>query len=136
MGASNSSKGKYHLIVDDSILGRKIMGDFLQFMNIKCDSASNGKQALSMIKTNNYDLVWMDLKMPVMNGDECVKRLREEGYDGKIVVVSGYMNDYIDMLKTSRLVNDVLTKPITFNQVKYYVKKHEKKQNYFGLTGI
>lgn len=52
--------------------------------------ASNGKQGYEMIKELNPDLVITDIKMPIMNGVDLVKTLHKEGFNGEIVVLSGY----------------------------------------------
>jgi two-component system chemotaxis response regulator CheY len=69
------------LIVDDSETVRKILGDTLKGAGYEVTEAENGEQALAYARRDNFDLLMTDLKMPVMNGYEMVKALRQiDGY--------------------------------------------------------
>lgn len=69
-----SDKGKLKiLIVDDSSYYLRLGESFLKRSSCKILTAQNGKIALSMIKESRPDLVIMDYKMPVMDGDECCR---------------------------------------------------------------
>ena len=55
------------------------------------NTASNGQEAYEYIKNNHVDIVVTDIKMPVMNGIDFLKKIREEGYnDIEVVILSGY----------------------------------------------
>jgi len=58
------------LIVDDSPLARAIIGDLLKKLDFitQIDTARNGKAALDMLQNNSYDLIILDVEMPIMNG--------------------------------------------------------------------
>lgn len=53
-------------------------------------TASNGKAALEMWKNENYDLIVTDIKMPVMDGLEMIRELRDGGCESQIIIVSAY----------------------------------------------
>ncbi len=65
------------LIVDDSPLVRAIIGDLLKKLDFvtQIDTARNGKSALEMLRHNSYDLIILDVEMPIMNG---IKFLEEK----------------------------------------------------------
>jgi two-component system chemotaxis response regulator CheY len=66
------------LIVDDSSFIREYLLTHLRQMGVVCVEAKNGEEALAALKTEEtFDLMLIDLNMPVMNGLECVKTLRE-----------------------------------------------------------
>lgn len=66
------------LIVDDSSFIREYLRGVLQMMGVVCDEAVNGREALETIDAEEkFDLMLLDLNMPIMNGLECVKTLRE-----------------------------------------------------------
>ena len=64
------------LIVDDIFTNRLLLARFLRDINIDFDEAANGKEAVQAIRSMNYDLVLMDIEMPVMNGIETTRYIR------------------------------------------------------------
>jgi two-component system chemotaxis response regulator CheY len=66
------------LIVDDSSFIREYVRQLLQRMGMECREAGNGEEALAVLRADAaFDLMLLDLNMPVMNGLECVRTLRE-----------------------------------------------------------
>jgi len=65
------------LLVEDNKVNQKVAGKFLAKWDAVVDIADNGKDALEMIKSDSYDVVLMDLLMPVMDGYEATKQLRK-----------------------------------------------------------
>ncbi|WP_027092098.1 response regulator transcription factor [Cohnella thermotolerans] len=75
--------------------------------------AMNGEDGLRMIRRERPDIVITDIYMPVMNGLDMIERLRDEQFDGKIVILSGY-SDFEYARKALRLnVCDYLSKPVS-----------------------
>lgn len=77
------------LIVDDSLVYRTIIKQALQFPGVKTDSAGNGRVAIEMLKKDQYDLVTMDLEMPVMDGRQSCEEIRKFNKEIPIIVLSG-----------------------------------------------
>jgi two-component system, chemotaxis family, chemotaxis protein CheY len=75
------------LIVDDSSFIREYLRQLLQRMGVVCEEARNGQEALLALNAEAFDLMLLDLNMPVMNGLECVKMLR----DGKVCPLTKVM---------------------------------------------
>mmetsp|Transcript_11693 Transcript_11693/g.33654 ORF Transcript_11693/g.33654 Transcript_11693/m.33654 type:complete len:1299 (-) Transcript_11693:91-3987(-) len=65
------------LIVDDTIVTRKLVSRAFEKAGFIVDTASNGTEGLAKLKQAIYDIAFMDIDMPVMNGFEATKRLRE-----------------------------------------------------------
>ena len=65
------------LLVDDNKLNLKVAIGLLAPLQMQIDTAENGKQALEMLEAHTYDLVFMDHMMPVMDGVEATRRIRE-----------------------------------------------------------
>lgn len=65
------------LIVDDSNVTRKLVSRAFEKANFIVDTASNGLEGVEKLKTSIYDIAFMDIDMPVMNGFEATKKLRE-----------------------------------------------------------
>jgi len=72
----NGLKGIHLLLAEDNNVNVLVISKFLRNWELSFDVASNGKEALDKIQDNDYDLVLMDLQMPVMNGYETTERVR------------------------------------------------------------
>ena len=109
------------LLVDDDELNRKVALGLLEPLQMQIDVAVNGKNALSMIRKKEYDLVFMDHMMPVMDGVEATKILREmKGeYYQKLPVIALTADA---MKETQQLfakagMNGFVPKPIQMKQI-------------------
>ncbi len=65
------------LLVEDNIINQKVAGNFLQKIGVEVDYANNGKQALQAINQHDFDLVFMDCHMPVMDGYQATESIRQ-----------------------------------------------------------
>ena len=77
------------LVVDDVKMNRRMVAFAAKKIGLTCAEATDGVQALNLLQTNTYSMVFMDRQMPVMNGDEATEKARENGYTLPIVMVSG-----------------------------------------------
>lgn len=73
---SISSENKSILLVDDNPDNRLLVKAYLKKSPYKIDEAENGKEALSKFTANGYDLVFMDVQMPIMDGHEATRQIR------------------------------------------------------------
>lgn len=88
-------------IVDWEALGYQIAGE-----------AANGEEAVSFLAARRPDVVLLDISMPKCNGLEVVRRAQEQGFSGKVIILSGY-SDFKYAQEAIRLgVKFYLTKPI------------------------
>ncbi|KAF7804569.1 two-component response regulator ARR22-like [Senna tora] len=115
------------LIVDDSAVMRMIHEDMLGTVGVKKkEVAQNGKEAIDIILHNSpktFDLILMDLDMPIMNGIEATRALRSMGVQSKIAGVSGrssveaqefmdagldyYQQKPLTIAKLSQIIHDI-----------------------------
>ncbi len=77
------------LVVEDDPLFEQLARTHLQALNAQVDHAPNGEMGIDMAMQNVYDAVLMDMEMPVMNGLTAIKTLRDKGYAGTIIAVTG-----------------------------------------------
>jgi FOG: CheY-like receiver len=65
------------LLVEDNLVNQRVAALIMKRLNLKCEIASDGEKAFEMYKESLYDLIFMDIEMPVMNGLESSKLIRE-----------------------------------------------------------
>ncbi|WP_413577654.1 response regulator [Bdellovibrio sp. HCB290] len=66
------------LVAEDQVINQRVAQNYLQKFGLQVDIAQNGRIAVEMARTGNYDLIFMDCQMPVLNGFDATKRIREE----------------------------------------------------------
>ena len=101
------------LIVEDVDLNREYEKEMLNnFFSIDCDTAENGLIAVEKVKNNTYDAVLMDMRMPVMNGLEATKKIRE--FDKKLPIICMSANVYKEdkLAAKESGMNDFIEKPL------------------------
>jgi len=76
------------LVVDDNALNLRLACDALELAGHETLIAMNGKEAVGLASAEMPDLILMDLRMPVMNGDEAMKKIREDERSCQIPVVA------------------------------------------------
>lgn len=70
-------RGSYVLLAEDNIVNQKVMQRFLERWDIKLKIVDNGEDAVEAVKNEQFDLILMDLQMPVMDGYEATSNIRE-----------------------------------------------------------
>jgi hemerythrin-like metal-binding protein len=122
--------GKTILAVDDNEINREVLAAVLEKTNVKMDFAENGKIAFSMFKENQdkYNLILMDVHMPVMNGFESTREIRtlntaqSEGIPIIAMTASVFKEEISRCLASG--MNDHVGKPIDPDILYMTIKKH------------
>ena len=116
------------LLVDDVEISRNVALDVISAMEIKCDTASGGLSAIDMVMNNDYDLVFMDIAMPVMNGIDSLKEIRElSGKKYKTLPVVAMSEDVIGKNREDIISEgfaDVVLKPFDITVLAGILQKH------------
>ena len=114
-----SLKNRTVLIVDDIDSNRNLIQEMLKRYNLEILNAENGQKALELIRKYPPDLVFMDIRMPVMDGYEAIRHIREDPQLAKIPVValtaSVLAQDYQAVIRAG--FNAYLHKPATLRQI-------------------
>jgi len=111
------------LVAEDNdsnyILMTYILKKFYQF-----DRACNGQEAVEMVKKNTYDIVLMDIKMPVMDGLEATKQIKAEFPDLPIVALTANAFENDRQLAFEAGCVDFLPKPVSSDACIKTIKKY------------
>jgi signal transduction histidine kinase/CheY-like chemotaxis protein/HPt (histidine-containing phosphotransfer) domain-containing protein/HAMP domain-containing protein len=100
------------LVVDDNEINLSVASGILEFFSITADTATSGKEAIDMIQQKQYDLVFMDHRMPEMSGVEATKLIREMGIDVPIIALTASAAIGAKDMMLEAGMNDYLWKPI------------------------
>ena len=111
------------LIVDDEEIVRQTIGDYLGQAGLLVEVAGDGQSGLERIRTGNYDLALVDLRMPGMDGIALLGEIRAEKPDLSVVIVTGHgnMEAAIQALRLGAV--DFLTKPIKLLELDAVLEK-------------
>lgn len=117
-------RGKRALLAEDNELNAEIVKEILSMAGLETDTAKNGKEALDIMSSSRdgfYDIVFMDIQMPVMNGYDATKAIRALGreYTDKIPIIAMTANAFSDDVLAAKEagMNAHLTKPLDFEQL-------------------
>ena len=111
------------LIVDDNRVNVMVLKMGLEKLGISSDSVCNGLQAVEAVRKNDYDLVFMDVHMPNMDGFQATKEIRKINKEIGIIGLSADVTkEAIDEAKGVGM-DDYLTKPISFDKLRSHLPK-------------
>jgi CheY-like chemotaxis protein len=88
--ASFLPKVPHVLIVDDHPVNRLVLAKTVETLGGTTDAAENGQEALDKLEAGVFDLVFMDIAMPVLDGVEATRRMRERGSHVPVVAVTAH----------------------------------------------
>ena len=100
------------LVVDDGVENRELVATVLEEFGIKPAEAENGKQAVDMAQDTAYDLILMDMQMPVMDGFTATRTLRELGIGTPIVALTANAMRGFEQELIAAGCTAYLTKPV------------------------
>ncbi|KTD16951.1 response regulator [Legionella jordanis] len=105
------------LVVEDNSIAQSIATSMLKGMNCEVDIAENGKQAIALWKTGNYDLIFMDIGLPDMDGYEVTHLIRVQEITQKshtpIIALTAHIGEENKKRCIDAGMNAVITKPLT-----------------------
>ncbi|KAH0899996.1 hypothetical protein HID58_049564 [Brassica napus] len=106
------------LVVDDNFVNQSVHHKLLDRLGIKNDVVSNGQEAVDVhCSGRNYDLILMDMDMPIMNGIQATRRLREMGIESKIAGVTTRAEEEEVKEFMEAGLNDFQEKPLTISKL-------------------
>jgi len=123
-------RSKKILVVEDNVINQIFIKEIFSVYNKKdIEIAYNGLEAVEMCKNKLYDLIFMDVQMPVMNGVEATKIIKQMINYNSIPIIALTANAFTEQIKEYLLIgmDDYLLKPLEIKQFKQILAKHLNK---------
>ena len=116
------------LVVDDEEILRNFIAETLLRLNLDVTTAANGKIALNLIKENNYDLIFTDMKMPELTGIDLLKEVRTISPSTLVIVVTAYgsVENAVEAMRLGAF--NYLIKPFSPETIEAVVEKVKEHQ--------
>ncbi|XPV76885.1 MAG: response regulator [Desulfovibrio sp.] len=131
---NNISEPLRVLLVEDNEYNQILFKCYLQFEPDKekphhVDIAANGKEGVKMYQDNDYDIVFMDLEMPIMDGYDATRMIREHEmakgmHPVPVVVVTAHATTAHESSSLEAGCSDFIVKPISKKDVLGAIEKH------------
>jgi two-component system response regulator (stage 0 sporulation protein F) len=112
-----AKKMRYFLVIDDAPAVCSLVCQALEEYGYTVLSANSGAEALTLLEDVRFDHIFLDLKMPGMEGDEVLRRIRLIDNKVPVTIITGYADS--DMMTRARAfgVHKVLTKPFNISEI-------------------
>ena len=112
------------LVAEDNLINQKLIRNVFELLGYKADIAANGLEALEALKRKNYNLIFMDIQMPEMNGYEATTIIIERRKENRPVIIAMTANAMQgDRDKCMEVgMDDYITKPMKINDLIKVIK--------------
>lgn len=118
------------LVVEDNMINQRLIKILLQEYNIEVQTASNGVEALQHYKQSGFDIIFMDIDMPQMNGIVATKEIKSVMALGMkkipVIALTALSMDGDKEMLLGEGLDDYLAKPLTRDKLQYVLEKHLK----------
>ncbi|MEI8201661.1 MAG: sigma-54 dependent transcriptional regulator [Bacteroidota bacterium] len=123
------------LIIDDENSIRRTLREILEYEKYEVMDAPDGIEGLELMKTNKFDLVFCDIKMPRMDGIEVLEKI-EQSYDVPVVMISGHGNIDTAVEAIKKGAFDYISKPLDLNRLLITVRNAMDKSYLLNETKV
>ena len=123
-----TTQGARILLVDDNEINREVAKAILEPLKLQIDEAVNGREAVIFAEKNDYDIIFMDSHMPIMNGEEataCIRNM-ETGINQNVPIIA-VTADAVSGVRERLLdsgMNDYIMKPIDVELICDIIKRY------------
>lgn len=127
--STEKAAGASILIVDDNIGQCKTMAFILERSGYAVATVDNGPEAISIVEKSPFDIIFMDIKMPIMNGVEAYKKIKNIRPGTKVIMMTAYAVEDLVEEALQEGAYAIIYKPVDIEKVLELVKKaNETKQ--------
>jgi CheY-like chemotaxis protein/signal transduction histidine kinase len=113
------------LLVEDNIINRMLSQRFLRNLNVEVDMVEDGKEAVNIANRKQYDMIFMDCQMPIMDGFQATRQIRRSQLNQKtpIVALTGFESEDERLACLQSGMNDFISKPFTQEQLNHALRQ-------------
>lgn len=119
------------LIVDDEKNIRRTLTDILQDEGYNVTTSESGEEALNLLSNNFFDLIFLDVKLPGIDGIEVLKRVKKDYTGLDVIVISGHSTIKIAVQAVKMGAYDFLEKPLSLHKIVISAKNIAEKRKLF-----
>lgn len=124
------------LVVDDERFIRNSLKEILEDEGYVVDVAEDGATAVAMVDKEKYDVIFCDIKMEGMSGEEVLDKFREMGVESAVVMISGHGDIDTAVSCIKKGAYDFLSKPLDLNRILITVKNAGDRTNLMAETKV
>ncbi len=116
---TNLLAGKKILLVEDNRMNRRVIVSFLENTGILLDTVEHGREALQMLNRKAYDLVFMDIQMPIMDGISATQKIRQQDKFTQLPIIAMTAHAQENMANQALRagMNDYICKPLSYRKL-------------------
>ncbi len=115
------------LIIDDERAIRRALREILEFEKFEVDEAENGKQGVDKSKSELYDIIFCDIKMPEIDGMEVLDELLKSKVETPVIMISGHGNIETAVQAIKKGAYDFIEKPLDLNRILVTIRNAQDK---------
>jgi DNA-binding NtrC family response regulator len=123
---NKNSMGKI-LIIDDERAIRRAMREILEFEEFTVEEAENGKEGLEKALSASFDIIFCDIKMPMMDGMEVLDELLKSKVETPVIMISGHGNIDTAVQAIKKGAFDFIEKPLDLNRILVTIRNAREK---------
>lgn len=128
-----STSGLYNiLVVEDNKINQVVTKKIIQSTNMSCTIVDDGYAAMVALDREVFDLILMDINMPLINGFETTRRIREKGITIPIIALTAFDKEEVTEEAISSGMNDIMVKPFEPSKLFQVISNQIKQKENAG----
>ncbi len=117
------SKGQQILVVDDDESIRELFECIIEDLGFNCTTAADGESGIDKAKNGSFDLIFLDIKMPKLNGIETLREIRKFNPDVPVTMMTGFSVEDLVQDAMNLKAAEVLYKPFDVETLENLIKE-------------
>ena len=124
------------LIIDDERSIRRALREILEFEEYDVFEAENGREGLDLLKANQYDLVFCDIKMPLLDGMEVLEAVKKTENETPFIMISGHGTIETAVEAIRKGAFDFIEKPLDLNRILVTLRNAKERVSFVEQTTV